>query len=625
MSFTLKQKFISAIGLTFISMVFIKIINNYTISQIDSYHKVSLEIARVQSNMLMLRRNEKDFLARNKLKYSEKFNKNFQILEQSVSELKEHAEQIGIDILPIEKMQTAFEQYRKSFNKLVNIQKNIGLHHKDGLYGSLRNTVHAVEERIKQLNDSKLRADMLQLRRNEKDFMLRLDMKYQDKFNKNIDVFLQSLDDSQYAFEVKQEIKDKIKQYQKQVQNLIANSQLKGLDSNSGILGEMRQDVHESEKILATISDELNMLIEQEIGDLNTLIFITNLVGFILTFLVMVILVWLTRNVLKPLDRLAGTMMKAAQNNDLSLRVAVENDDEIGKTAAAFNTMLEHFQKIISEINHSANDINQTSLELSKITHETSSGAQQQQMQTQEVSTAIHEMSQCIHAVAQNASKTAAASSETRTKSEEGAEIIKGAQQTIKTLSEGIEEAATAISKVENDSDQIGSVLAVIQGIAEQTNLLALNAAIEAARAGEQGRGFAVVADEVRTLAGRTQDATQEIQEMIETLQSGSKNAVELMKTSQDYTHEGVEQTMQVGGSIMDIVTAVEQIDSMTGEIATSAEQQSVVAEEIKGNIETINTISTGLSQQANQTASVSSDLSNLAGKLHQLVAKFKI
>ena len=621
---TIKNKFILAAIVACLSMFGMLALGQYATHKLKVFDAVSFEVSQVESGMLMQRRNEKDFLARNDLKYKKKFEKNFTILDKRVKSLQEAVVSAGLDTTQISTLKKEFANYKNRFLDLIAIQQKIGLHSKDGLYGSLRNAVHQAETEIKALGDHQLRADMLQLRRNEKDFMLRLNIKYLTKFNKNIDLFIQHLSQSEHSSAIKDKIQGLMQLYKSNFSELVKNAQLKGLDSKQGILGVMRSTVHETETLLKQISKTMNSTIEEEVGSLDTFELIMNAIGFILAMLVLATLAWLAIGILRPMRDLANTMTQAANENDLTLRMTIQTQDEIGETSQAFNSMLEKFQASIGQVNGSSTQIAAASEEMSAITQQTTQGVQEQQSQTDQLATAMNQMTATVQEVARNAAEAASGAAQARTESDIGSQIVNTTTETINSLSESISRASSAIQKVEGDSEQVSTVLDVIRGIAEQTNLLALNAAIEAARAGEQGRGFAVVADEVRTLASRTQEATLEIQQMIESLQTGAHEAVQLMGESREFSQNGVEQTLKAGDALKGIVNAVATINDMNIQIASAAEEQGAVAEEINRNVVTISEIADQTTEGAEQTDQASGDLARLAVDLQTLVSQFK-
>jgi methyl-accepting chemotaxis protein len=237
----------------------------------------------------------------------------------------------------------------------------------------------------------------------------------------------------------------------------------------------------------------------------------------------------------------------------------------------------------------------------------------------------MNEMTVTVQDVAVNINQTASAADDAYEQTQQGSQIVQQAIAQINKLAEQVESSSRTINDLENHSEAINTVLDVIKGIADQTNLLALNAAIEAARAGEQGRGFAVVADEVRTLAGRTRQSTDEINEMIEKLQAGSRQAVAVMGQSREEAKSAVDFATQTGTALATITQAVEKINEMSSQIASAAEEQGSVAEEINRNIVKINDMSNQTADGANETATASRNLAHMATELQGLVARFTV
>ena len=252
-------------------------------------------------------------------------------------------------------------------------------------------------------------------------------------------------------------------------------------------------------------------------------------------------------------------------------------------------------------------------------------GIMRQRNETEQVATAMNQMTASVHEVSRNAASGASVAQTTAVQSQKGSQVVQNTISGINTLADNVSRASDVIHELEKDSDSIGSVLDVIQGIAEQTNLLALNAAIEAARAGEQGRGFAVVADEVRSLASRTQDSTQEIQAIIEKLQARSKQAVTVMDEGQKQAQVSVELAQSAGEALAEISAGIEELDRVSTQIAVAAEQQGTVAEEINRNVVNINDVSVQNAETANLSTSTSQDLSSLAARVGEAIGSFKV
>lgn len=331
------------------------------------------------------------------------------------------------------------------------------------------------------------------------------------------------------------------------------------------------------------------------------------------------------RVIISRLNAMRQTMEAMTEDEDLSRSVAIHAEDEVGAMGHAFNRMIEKFRHSLGAVAGVTRQLGEVSERVSSVAEKTFTAVMEQRSETDMVASAMNEMSATVQEVARHASQTATASSGADEESRAGVKVATEALDGIEVLIRDIENAAKVIQQVQSDSASIGMVLDVIKGIAEQTNLLALNAAIEAARAGEQGRGFAVVADEVRTLASRTQKSTEEIQNMIEQLQGGARNAVQAMETAQKRAQAGSECVAKAAQSLSVIANEVGTINDMNTQIATASEEQSAVAEEINRNITTISLIADTTSTDAKQNSQISEDLVRLAAELNRMVGQFKL
>lgn len=338
-----------------------------------------------------------------------------------------------------------------------------------------------------------------------------------------------------------------------------------------------------------------------------------------------VLVVIVRRVVIGRVNALRHTMEAMTRDDDLSSTVTVAANDEIGAMGHAFNQMIAKFRQSLQAVADVTGRLGHVSDQVSSVADNTLQQVMQQRTETDMVASAMNEMSATVQEVAGNASRTALASQTADDQAREGVSVASQASSAIGLLIEEIEQAARVVGQVQADSSSISEVLGVINGIAEQTNLLALNAAIEAARAGEQGRGFAVVADEVRTLASRTQNSTEEIQQMIQRLHTAVSAAVKAMDGARQRAAQSGEHVGNAAQSLNSIAGEVAGINDMNLQIAAAAEEQSAVAEEINRNIATISQIADNTSQGAASTNQQSATLVELATELRRLVSQFKL
>lgn len=308
---------------------------------------------------------------------------------------------------------------------------------------------------------------------------------------------------------------------------------------------------------------------------------------------------------------------------DLTVSIVLAARDETQLIAKQANAMAQQFRTLVKKVMLSTQQVATAAEQLAAASAQTNQGIDEQRSQTDQVATAMNQMSSTVHEVARSAAATSNATHSVQQEVSTGNQVVHNTVQVINALATEIQAAAVLVHQLGEDSNDIGHVVDVIRGISEQTNLLALNAAIEAARAGEQGRGFAVVADEVRTLAGRTQQSTQEIQQMIEQLQAGAQKAMDAMQSSETRIKEGVVMVERAGTNLTSIHDSVTTITDMSAQIASAAEQQSAVAEEINTNIIEIAQVSDQNASASNQTATSSIELSRLSNELKQMVAVF--
>ncbi|MCF2947397.1 methyl-accepting chemotaxis protein [Paraglaciecola aquimarina] len=315
----------------------------------------------------------------------------------------------------------------------------------------------------------------------------------------------------------------------------------------------------------------------------------------------------------------------AQEDGDLTVRIQSKNQDEIGDLVHWFNQFMEKLQGVVKEVVNSSLPLSQLAQNLNQLTDTTNKTIEVQKSSADQAKHAVDDMSKSVNAVAESAAEAANAAGDASTAADDGQSVVNHTVHSIQELAANVEETAEVIRKLEDDSNQVGVVLDVIKGIAEQTNLLALNAAIEAARAGEQGRGFAVVADEVRTLASRTQQSTEQIQKTIEQLQGAARSAVGVMAKGTEQASNSVETANKAGSSLAVITETISRITSMNDQIARSTGDQQAVATTISSNVDEIHRRTEETASSSRELASVSSELAQLAQHLEGITKQFKV
>ncbi|NNA59503.1 methyl-accepting chemotaxis protein [Pseudomonas koreensis] len=350
------------------------------------------------------------------------------------------------------------------------------------------------------------------------------------------------------------------------------------------------------------------------------------MVGLIIAAIGLLVIWLVGHGIARPLKQMVAMLDDIAKGEgDLTRRLSSDRSDELGSIAKGFNTFLAKLQAMITQVVTSVQSVSDSSEHTADIAIRTNIGIQKQMAEIDQVATAVQEMTATAQDVARNATQAAQAASHADQAAGQGMQIVRDTSNSIGVLAVEIGKAVEVVQTLAKDSENINAILTAIRGIAEQTNLLALNAAIEAARAGEQGRGFAVVADEVRNLAQKTQKATEEIQSMIQQLQQGTRDVVRVMEDSQKRTDESVLHAAKAAEALETITQAVSVINDMNTQIASAAEEQSAVADDINRNVINIGQVANEVAGGADESSSASAGLTKLAEQQRRLINQFKV
>jgi methyl-accepting chemotaxis protein len=402
--------------------------------------------------------------------------------------------------------------------------------------------------------------------------------------------------------------------------NVIMKDNNGGFDVRSDDLAKnMKSLIDALEQKLSTSTQELNSEESSErlvIVSLSMVMFICMAITFGIFY----------SKVIPPLKSMLQSLRDMNNGSgDLTRRLPLQGKDEVGKIVNEFNRFVAQLQGIVKDVAHSSTQLNKTAEGMLGVVSEAEKGIIRQQDETMHVATAMNEMSNTVQEIARNAARAAESADQADKEALQSKQVVTQTKLAINELAAEVEKATQVIHQLEAESDNIGTILDVIRDIADQTNLLALNAAIEAARAGEQGRGFAVVADEVRSLASRTQDSTQQIKTMIERLQTGANNAVTVMETGRTQAQRSVQQATQAEGSLEVITKAVGTINDMNMQIASAAEEQNSVSSEINRNIHNIGQVTEQTSQGVQESTALCGEVIKESKQLQALMKKFRV
>lgn len=591
----------------------------YSMGNISKLENLKYEVKSIETNVLMLRRNEKDFLARYDLKYQTKYNQNFEKLQKNVQRVYEDFESDSANQERVKNIENILNRYSQNFNKIVSIQQKIGLTPKDGLYGSLRDSVHNLEALLKKDKNYKLQSGMLMLRRAEKDFMLRSDLKYLDKFNKSLAIFLEDIKEAKLTNH--NEAIALLSAYSKDFYNLVDGYKEIGLSAKEGALGEMRDTIHKTDESLRVLFESVDILLDKKKSDIKNMLFVI----FVVLLITMVVFaLTVIKKINSQIKNISDSVTHITQSKDLSSKIKITGKDELSSLAQDLNEMFGGLRDVIADAKNS-------SIENSSISHELSTTSMNVGKNVEESVEIINEATKSATLITDEITRSVECAKENKSEMLEADAMLSDAKNEIITLTskvlgsaEAEAELAGNIESLAKDMDQVKAVLGVISDIAEQTNLLALNAAIEAARAGEHGRGFAVVADEVRKLAERTQKTLTEINATISIIIQSSDSAHAQMSFNSKQMQELVDISNEVQNRINSTTEIVNNATKATDKTVEDFEKTASNIIAISAKMSEINSISTKNARSVEEIASASDHLNSMTTSLTDKLEQFK-
>lgn len=608
---SVKQRHLLIIIFVLVGFVLSGLVSVASLMKLTKLEQLREQVLSFQISILQMRELEKNFLMTKTLSTIDEYNDLYDVTNRDLTIIKESEK--ALDIIGTTDLSEPLSIYHQAITALKNQQKIIGLNPKDGLYGSLRSKIHNVETQFQ--DNPVLLAEMLMLRRAEKDFMLRFDTKYVEKFDNTFNK-LKALVPAEKA-----DTFPLLDAYRNEFLALVAAEEEKGLTPFSGLRGSVEES---AEELFLLFGDKLYEIDEIILNQRQSMVWIQNGSLFVLALMTLAIVFWISNTITSAIRLLIKATLEMITDEKDKAKVS-DSNNELVILQRATNYLHDKLHSAFMKFKQAGEHITKVASEMMEVTQNVKESTDDEHEKIVQSATAIHEMNASIIEVSNTAQKTSEYVQDVNDRLTSTTHMSGDAQVAINSLQDELDHAVEAIGDLQTASQGTEAVLDSIEQIADQTNLLALNAAIEAARAGEHGRGFAVVADEVRTLSQRTAESTEEVRTTIRTFQEVIKGVVSAIQQSSQKGESGKKQSENALNLLKDMTLSMAEVSMLNLQIASAVEEQSKASNEIDQHMTSIQASSDKVKDQAEETLKESALLNQVAEKIIETVGSIKV